>query len=176
VDVRLIAATNRDLAHMVADKQFRSDLYYRLNIFPINMPPLRERMGDIPTLVKHFVAKYAREMNKKIDDIPDEAMEAIARYAWPGNIRELQNFIERAVILSPAKVLRAPLGELERTAAAASPSLTTLEEAERTHILKVLSETNGVVGGRNGAAQRLGLKRTTLIYKMQKLGITRLAV
>jgi len=175
VDVRLIAATNRDLAQMVADKQFRSDLYYRLNIFPISIPPLRERAGDIPTLVRHFVAKYAREMNKKIEDIPDEAMEAITRYSWPGNIRELQNFIERAVILSPAKVLRAPLGELERTAAAASTSLTTLEEAERSHILKVLGETNGVVGGRNGAAQRLGLKRTTLIYKMQKLGITRLA-
>ena len=176
VDVRLIAATNRDLAQMVADKQFRSDLYYRLNIFPINVPPLRERAGDIPTLVRHFVAKYAREMNKKIEDIPDEAMEAIARYSWPGNIRELQNFIERAVILSPGKVLRAPLGELERTAAAASTNLTTLEEAERSHILKVLGETNGVVGGRNGAAQRLGLKRTTLIYKMQKLGITRLAI
>jgi len=128
-------------------------------------------------LVRHFVAKYAREMNKKIEDIPDEAMEAIARYSWPGNIRELQNFIERAVILSPGKVLRAPLGELlERTAAAASTNLNTLEEAERSHILKVLGETNGVVGGRNGAAQRLGLKRTTLIYKMQKLGITRLAI
>jgi len=175
VDVRLVAATNRDLAQMVADKQFRSDLYYRLNIFPITLPALRERAGDIPTLVRHFVAKYAREMNKKIEDIPDEAMEAIARYAWPGNIRELQNFIERAVILSPAKVLRAPLGELERTAAAAPANLNTLEEAERSHILKVLGETNGVVGGRNGAAQRLGLKRTTLIYKMQKLGITRLA-
>jgi len=122
--------------------------------------------------VRHFVTKYAREMNKAIADIADEAMEAMTRYSWPGNVRELQNFIERAVILSPGKVLRTPLGELERTAAApAGPS--TLEETERNHILKVLGETNGVVGGRNGAAQRLGLKRTTLIYKMQKLGIAR---
>ena len=173
VDVRLIAATNRDLTQMVADKQFRSDLYYRLNIFPLSIPPLRERTEDIPTLVRHFVARYAREMNRKIESIPEEAMDAVSRYAWPGNIRELQNFIERAVILSPGKVLRAPLGELERSAAAAPTSLNTLEEAERSHILKALDETRGVVGGRNGAAQRLGLKRTTLIYKMQKLGITR---
>jgi formate hydrogenlyase transcriptional activator len=170
-DVRLIAATNRNLEQMVAEKQFRSDLYYRLNIFPIHLPPLRERAQDIPALVRHFVTKYAREMNRKIETIPEGAMQAIARYAWPGNIRELQNFIERAVILSPGKELRAPLGELERTAAAAPASLTTLEDAERSHILKALSESNGVVGGRNGAAQRLGLKRTTLIYKMQKLGI-----
>ena len=175
VDVRLIAATNRDLPQMVADKQFRSDLYYRLNIFPVNIPPLRERAEDIPVLVRHFVAKYSREMDRRIEDIPDPAMAAIARYSWPGNVRELQNFIERAVILSPGKTLRAPLGELERTATAASTNLNTLEEAERSHIIKVLGETNGVVGGRNGAAQRLGLKRTTLIYKMQKLGITRLA-
>jgi formate hydrogenlyase transcriptional activator len=172
VDIRLIAATNRNLEQMVADKQFRSDLYYRLNIFPISLPPLRDRPQDIPMLVRHFVSKYAREMNKAIEDIPDEAMEAITRYSWPGNVRELQNFIERAVILSPGKVLRAPLGELERAAPApASPS--TLEETERNHILKILGETNGVVGGRNGAAKRLGLKRTTLIYKMQKLGIAR---
>jgi formate hydrogenlyase transcriptional activator len=171
-DVRLVAATNRNLEQMVADKQFRSDLYYRLNIFPVNLPPLRERAEDVPALVRHFVGKYAREMNKKIETIPDDAMQAIARYSWPGNIRELQNFIERAVILSPGKVLHAPLGELERAAAALPANLTTLEDAERSHILKALSESNGVVGGRNGAAQRLGLKRTTLIYKMQKLGIT----
>jgi len=173
VDVRLIAATNRDLEQMVADKQFRSDLYYRLNIFPISIPPLRERAGDIPMLVRHFVAKYAREMNRMIDGIPDEAMEEMTRYSWPGNVRELQNFIERAVILSPGKVLRAPLGELERTVTSIPVGPATLEETERNHILKVLAETNGVVGGRNGAAKRLGLKRTTLIYKMQKLGIGR---
>jgi formate hydrogenlyase transcriptional activator len=174
VDVRLVAATNRDLGHMVADKQFRSDLFYRLNIFPIHIPPLRERAGDIPMLVRHFVVKYSREMNKKLTEIPDEAMAAMTRYSWPGNIRELQNFIERAVILSPGNVLRAPLAELDHAAArppAASGSSGTLEETERNHILKVLAETNGVVGGRNGAAKRLGLKRTTLIYKMQKLGI-----
>jgi formate hydrogenlyase transcriptional activator len=170
VDIRLIAATNRDLAQMVADKQFRSDLYYRLNIFPISLPALRDRSEDIPVLVRHFVAKYAWALNKKIEDIPDEEMEAMTRYPWPGNIRELQNFIERAVILSPGNILRAPLGELERTPAAPAGH-STLEETERSHILKVLSETNGVVGGRNGAAKRLGLKRTTLIYKMQKLGI-----
>ena len=173
MDVRLIAATNRDLAQMVADKQFRSDLYYRLNIFPVSLPPLRERAGDIPTLVRHFVAKYAREMNRTIENVPDDAMEAMTRYFWPGNVRELQNFIERAVILSPGKMLRAPLGELERAPAAAPTGSSTLEETERSHILKVLGETNGVVGGRNGAAKRLGLKRTTLIYKMQKLGIAR---
>ena len=173
VDIRLIAATNRNLAQMVADKQFRSDLYYRLNIFPISVPALRDRSQDIPMLVRHFVAKYAREMNKVIEDIPDEAMEAMTRYSWPGNVRELQNFIERAVILSMGKVLRAPLGELERTATAVSANLNTLEETERSHIRKALEETNWVVGGRNGAAKRLGLKPTTLIYKMQKLGIAR---
>jgi formate hydrogenlyase transcriptional activator len=171
VDIRLIAATNRDLAQMVADKQFRSDLYYRLNIFPISLPPLRTRLTDFPLLVRHFVDKYAREMNKRIDSVPDETMDAIVRYSWPGNVRELQNFIERAVILSPGNVLRAPLSELERPAAPAASS-STLEETERNHILKALGETNWVVGGRNGAAKRLGLKRTTLIYKMQKLGIS----
>jgi len=173
VDIRLIAATNRDLAQMVADKQFRSDLYYRLNIFPIGVPALRDRSQDIPMLVRHFVARYAREMNKVIEHIPDEAMETMTRYSWPGNVRELQNFIERAVILSMGKVLRAPPGELDRTATAVSANLNTLEETERSHIRKVLEETNWVVGGRNGAAKRLGLKRTTLIYKMQKLGIAR---
>jgi formate hydrogenlyase transcriptional activator len=174
VDIRLIAATNRDLAQMVADKQFRSDLYYRLNIFPISVPPLRERGEDIPVLVRHFVDKYAREMDKHIDTIPNQAMQAMERYSWPGNVRELQNFIERAVILSPGNALRAPLGELERPAAVPGNS-GTLEQTERSHILKTLQDTNWVVGGRNGAATRLGLKRTTLIYKMQKLGITRLA-
>ena len=173
VDVRLIAATHHDLAQTVADKQFRSDLYYRLNIFPINLPPLRERREDIPVLVRHFVAKYAREMDKNIDEIQSEAMEAMSRYSWPGNVRELQNLIERAVILSPGRVLRMPLGELERMAAAAPASVNTLEDAERSHIRKALEEANWVVGGQNGAAKRLGLKRTTLIYKMQKLGIAR---
>ena len=173
VDVRLIAATNRDLAQMVGERQFRSDLFYRLNIFPVSMPALRDRLGDVPALVQHFVAKYAREMNRKIEEIPAEAMEAISRYSWPGNIRELQNFIERAVILSPGKTLQAPLAELERAAAVAPASVNTLEDAERSHIRKALEESNWVVGGRNGAASRLGLKRTTLIYKMQKLSISR---
>jgi formate hydrogenlyase transcriptional activator len=135
---------------------------------------LRDRAEDIPMLVRHFVAKYARETNKKIDTIPEQAMEAMTRYSWPGNIRELQNFIERAVILSPGNTLRAALGELDRPAAAPANS-STLEQTERSHILKILQDTNWVVGGRNGAAKRLGLKRTTLIYKMEKLGITRLA-
>jgi formate hydrogenlyase transcriptional activator len=174
VDVRLVAATNRDLRQMVADRQFRSDLYYRLNVFPIVVPPLRERAEDIPMLVRHFASKYARRMKKTLENIPSEAMEALTRYAWPGNIRELENFIERAVILSPGPTLQVPLAELKQAEntppAAQGMSLTAAEAA---HILRVLKETNWVIGGPSGAAARLSMKRTTLHHKMKKLGISR---
>ncbi|MGB7847728.1 MAG: sigma 54-interacting transcriptional regulator, partial [Candidatus Acidiferrum sp.] len=174
VDVRLVVATNRDLGKMVAERQFRSDLYYRLKVFPITTPPLRERAEDIPLLVRHFVDKHARRMNRQIETIPSEAMHAFTRWHWPGNVRELENFIERAVILSPGSVLRAPLAELQvpedEVKATEEP---TLAAAEREHILRVLRETDGVLGGPHGAAARLGLKRTTLITKMKKLGIER---
>lgn len=174
VDVRLVVATNRDLGKMVAERQFRSDLYYRLKVFPITTPPLRERAEDIPLLVRHFVDKHARRMNRPIETIPSEAMHAFTRWHWPGNVRELENFIERAVILSPGSVLRAPLAELQvpeqEVNATEKP---TLAAAEREHILRVLRETDGVLGGPHGAATRLGLKRTTLITKMKKLGIER---
>ena len=174
VDVRLVVATNRDLGKMVAERQFRSDLYYRLKVFPITTPPLRERAEDIPLLVRHFVDKHALRMNRQIETIPSQVMHAFTRWHWPGNVRELENFIERAVILSPGSVLRAPLTELqapeEEVNAAEKP---TLAAAEREHILRVLRETDGVLGGPHGAAARLGLKRTTLITKMKKLGIER---
>jgi formate hydrogenlyase transcriptional activator len=175
VDVRLIAATHRDLAAMVKQTTFREDLYYRLKVFPINIPPLRQRSEDVPKLVWHFTALYARRMNKNIDDIPAETMDALVRYRWPGNVRELQNFIERAVILSPRNVLRAPTSELDPFSAhkGASLPMTGLEEVERDHILRALESSNWIVGGRNGAAARLGMKRTSLVYRMQKLGITR---
>jgi formate hydrogenlyase transcriptional activator len=179
VDVRLVAATNRDLTAMVADKQFRSDLYYRLNVFPIVSPPLRDRREDVPRLVRHFTQKFARRMNKHIETVPTETMAALARYHWPGNIRELENFIERAVILSRGSNLEAPLGELERIAVEAPPdalvagSSTTLEDAERDHIRRALEQSNWMVGGPAGAAAKLGMKRTTLQSKMAKLGITR---
>src|SRR2546430_4734757 len=175
VDVRLVAATNRDLAQMVADKQFRSDLYYRLNVFPITAPPLRERPEDIPLLIRYFAQKYARRMTKPIATIPMETMTTLSKYHWPGNIRELENLIERAVILSPGPDLRVPLPELKRflESPPGSDSAKTLEDAEREHILKVLEETKWVVGGSSGAATRLGLKRTTLQARMQKLGISR---
>jgi formate hydrogenlyase transcriptional activator len=172
VDVRLVAATNRDLAKMMADREFRSDLYYRLNVFPLSLPPLRERTADIPKLVRYFTQKYARRMNKRVASIPTEAMEALTAYAWPGNVRELENLIERAVILTRGTSLEIPLAELR----AAPPDLTTpltLEDAERDHIRRVLEQANGVVGGPNGAAARLGMKRTTLQSKMKKLGIGR---
>ena len=174
VNVRLIAATNRDLHQMVADKQFRSDLYYRLNVFPIVVPPLRQRAEDIQALVRHFVSKYARRMKKTLESVPSEAMNALIRYHWPGNIRELENFIERAVILSPGPTLQIPLAELKQSehAPAAAPSLT-LTAAEAAHIQRVLKETKGVIGGPSGAAARLGMKRTTLHAKIKKLGITR---
>jgi len=180
VNVRLIAATNRDLAQMVVEKQFRADLYYRLKVFPIFSPPLRERMGDIPILVRHFVAAHSRRMGKHIESIPDDTMSALVRWHWPGNIRELENFLERAVILTRGPVLYVPLAELQLAAEAAEGEPEsdawenpTLHAAEREHILRVLRECQGQVGGATGAAARLGLKRTTLHSKMKKLGIER---
>ncbi len=173
VNVRLVAATNRDLAKMVAEGQFRSDLYYRLRVFPILLPALRERREDIPLLVRYFVDRHARKLYKKIETIPDETMRALTRWDWPGNIRELENFIERAVILTKGPVLRAPLGELEMPEEASPAKDSSLEETERRHILHILRETNGKIGGPGGAAARLGLIRTTLNSKMKKLGIER---
>jgi formate hydrogenlyase transcriptional activator len=171
-NVRLVAATNRDLTEMVRQGEFRMDLYYRLNVFPIQLPPLRARREDIPALVRHYVDKYARQMNRRIETIPSRAMEAFANYLWPGNVRELQNFIERAVILSPGSVLEPPFAELEQeTVEPASSKLSTLEEIEREHILRAIRESNWVIGGPKGAAARLGIKRTTLAYRIQKLGI-----
>jgi formate hydrogenlyase transcriptional activator len=155
VDVRLVAATNRDLGEMVAARTFRSDLYYRLRVFPLHMPPLRERQEDIPALVRYFVEKYARRMNRAVETIPAETLDLLVRYPWPGNIRELENMIERAVILSPV-----------------GDNLT-LRAAERDHILKALEATNWVLAGPRGAAARLGMKRTTLQSKMRKLGVVR---
>jgi len=174
VDVRLIAATNRDLAKMVADREFRSDLYYRLRVFPVTLPPLRERREDIPLLVSYFVDKHARRLNRRIETIPPDVMKALTRWDWPGNIRELENFVERAVILSKGPALHAPLAELEGpSSAAVSDEAQTLESAERDHILRTLRECKGVIAGKHGAAARLGLKRTTLNSKLKKLGIER---
>jgi formate hydrogenlyase transcriptional activator len=173
VDVRLIAATNADLVQMVEERRFRADLYYRLNVFPIRMPPLRDRGGDIPMLVRYFTQKYARLMKKNIVSIPSEAMTALARYPWPGNIRELENLIERAVILSPGPELGIPLAELKPPPTALPQQATTLEAAEREHILRALAETQWLIGGPTGAAARLGMKRTTLQSRMKNLGITR---
>jgi len=172
-NVRLIAATNKDLAKLVARNQFRSDLYYRLNVFPIPVPPLRHRSGDIPLLVAHFVRVYAKRMNKQIDRIPDEVMEALIGQPWPGNVRELQNFIERSVILTDGNTLRTPLQGLRQAAVIDSVQSITLEEAERNHIRKTLEQAHWVISGPRGAAFRLGLKRTTLYWRMQKLGISR---
>ena len=174
VDVRIIAATHRDLAQMVKQQTFREDLYYRLKVFPISVPPLRNREQDIPQLARHFATRYARKMNKKIETIPVETMDALVRYSWPGNVRELQNFVERAVILSRTPVLRAPLGELEPS----QPNLQTKAgtggaETERDQIIQALEASKWVVGGPNGAAARLGLARTSLVYKMQKFRIRR---
>jgi len=173
VDVRVVAATNRDLADMMKQGKFRSDLYYRLNVFPISLPPLRERRDDIPVLAAHFVEVYGRRMDKEIEHIPPLTMAALHSYEWPGNIRELQNFIERSVILSDGTVLRSPLAELKRSQDAESPGPVTLEDAERDHIRKTLERTRWVVAGPNGAAVRLGIKRSTLYFRMQKLGISR---
>jgi formate hydrogenlyase transcriptional activator len=172
VNIRLVAATNRNLAKCVLDKEFRSDLFYRLNVFPVQMPTLRERREDIPLLVRHFVQRFARKMDKEIETIPTQTMSALSSWEWPGNIRELENFVERSVILTEGTVLRAPLAELQP--AYESPPLTgSLRDVERQHILRVLRETRGVLAGPRGAAARLGLKRTTLQSRMQKLGITR---
>jgi formate hydrogenlyase transcriptional activator len=172
VSIRLIAATNRDLAKSVGAREFRSDLYYRLNVFPVHMPPLRERGKDIQLLVRYFVEKFARRMNKQIETIPAETMDALARWEWPGNVRELENFIERSVILSEGSILRVPLSELRAVYEGASHDLT-LEGLEREHILRVLRETGGVIAGLRGAAVRLGMKRTTLQSRMLKMGISR---
>jgi len=173
VEVRLVAATNRNLMEMVKRNEFRSDLYYRLNVFPIPLPPLRARREDIPALVEHFVEIYARRMDKPIEQITPETMSTLSSYEWPGNIRELQNFIERSVILTSGNVLQPPLASLESAAEAQSLGAVTLEDAERDHIRKILEQTRWVVAGPNGAAARLGIKRSTLYFRMQKLGISR---
>jgi formate hydrogenlyase transcriptional activator len=178
VDVRLVAATNRDLTEMVNRGEFRNDLYYRLNVFPVLLPPLRDRREDIPALVLHFVEAFGRRMDREIELIPPETMSALSSYGWPGNIRELQNLIERAVILSNDGVLPNPLPAVgTRGIAVASPTsaapVTTLRESERILILRTLEGVSWVIGGPKGAAAKLGLKRTTLIHRMQKLGISR---
>lgn len=170
VNVRVVAATNQDLGEMVAAKLFRMDLYYRLNVFPVGLPPLRHRAEDIPTLVAHFVNRFTERMGKQIVKIKSDALDALVRYSWPGNIRELQNIIERAVILTTGDVLQLPALPSISTV---SHEPVTLEEAERDHILNALEESNWVVGGAAGAAARLGLKRTTLISKMRKRGVSR---
>jgi formate hydrogenlyase transcriptional activator len=175
VNVRVVAATNQDLAELVAKKLFRADLYYRLNVIPICLPPLRERVQDIVPLTEFFVAKFSTRLNKTIDVIPDEVVEVLKAHDWPGNIRELQNFIERAMLFSPGSVLRLPLDSkpmVTRAAKQSSESASrTLADADREHILETLEEANWLIGGQKGAANRLGLPRTTLIYKMRKLGI-----
>ena len=177
VDVRMVAATNVDLAQKVAENQFRSDLYYRLNVFPIIIPPLRERREDIPLLARYFAQKHARRMKKPIDSIAAKAMAALTEYHWPGNVRELENFIERSVILSRGPELQIQLAELKQrtklATVASSDGIGTLEHAEREHIVRALGETNWVIGGPTGAAAKLGMKRTTLQSRMNKLGITR---
>jgi formate hydrogenlyase transcriptional activator len=171
VDVRVVAATNQDLWQLVNKKLFRADLFYRLNVIPICLPPLRERVQDIRPLTEFFVAKFAARLNKSIDLIPDEVMAVLEAHDWPGNIRELQNFIERAALFSPGSVLRLPL-DLKQTVKRSSESASrTLADADREHILETLEQANWLIGGQDGAANRLGLPRTTLIYKMRKLGI-----
>jgi formate hydrogenlyase transcriptional activator len=178
-DARLVAATNRDLSGMVDEGKFRADLFYRLNVFPIRIPPLRDRPTDIPPLVRHFTQQFARRNNKPIESIPAEIMDALVGYHWPGNVRELQNVIERAVILSTEPVLKVPLSDLKpastsrKSAPDAARTQDTLQEAERKHILAVLEETNWVLAGQNGAAARLGMNRSTLQFRMRKLGIVR---
>ena len=167
--MRLVAATNRNLTQMMGDKLFRSDLYYRLKVFPITTPPLRDHPEDIPILARHFTQKYARQMNKQIDKIPSDTMRALVGWSWPGNVRELENFIERAVILSRGPNLRAPLAEIRADASASGGDMT-LEQVEREHIVRILRETGGVV---TKAAARLGMPRTTLNAIMGKLGISR---
>ena len=172
-DVRIIAATNQDLSHMVEQKTFRADLYYRLSVFPISLPPLRERREDIPSLVHYFMRRFSRQMGKSIDEVPDGVMEILVAHHWPGNIRELQNFVERSVIVTEGRVLSPRITELKLLMhSTVSAPVQTLFDAERAHILGILKETNWTVGGRDGAAARLGVPRTTLIGRMQKLGIS----
>jgi formate hydrogenlyase transcriptional activator len=175
VNARVVAATNQDLGQLVSKKLFRADLFYRLNVIPLSLPPLRDRVQDILPLTEFFVAKFAASLNKPIDSIPDEVMAVLKAHDWPGNIRELQNFIERAVLYSPGSVLRLPLDLNQRMTLTVKPSpesaARTLADAEREHIRETLTQTNWMIGGRGGAADRLGLPRTTLIYKMRKLGI-----
>jgi formate hydrogenlyase transcriptional activator len=171
VNVRVVAATNRDLSQMVENKEFRADLFYRLSVFPIALPPLRDRRADIPELTRHFIAKYAERMNKIIDEIPSETMEAMMAYDWPGNVRQLQNFIEHGVIVSAGPVFEPAFGQLRTQKMSLTRESKTLDDATRDHILEVLKDAKGVVGGRNGAAARLGIARTTLVSKMRRLGI-----
>jgi transcriptional regulator with GAF, ATPase, and Fis domain len=171
VNVRVVAATNQDLGQLVNKKLFRADLFYRLNVIPILMPPLRERLQDIAPLTEFFVAKFAASLNKPIDLIPDEVIAVLKAHDWPGNIRELQNFIERSVLFSPGSVLRLPLDLKQAVKQSAESDPRTLADADREHILETLNQTNWLIGGQGGAADRLGLPRTTLIYKMRKLGI-----
>jgi formate hydrogenlyase transcriptional activator len=174
VNLRVLAATNASLTQMVAEKKFRTDLYYRLNVFPIAVPPLRDRHEDIPLLVRYFANKYARRMGKQIESIPKETMDALSRYSWPGNIRELQNLMERAALLSTGPSLRVPLAEiLSESGDSAASGGNALEQTKREQIVRALRESSWTVGGAGGAAARLGLKRTSLAYKMQKLGISR---
>jgi transcriptional regulator with GAF, ATPase, and Fis domain len=174
VDVRVVAATNQNLAQMVNERRFRADLYYRLNVFPIMLPPLRDRVEDIPILVRHFVREFAERMNKMIDGVPDHVMEALCLHDWPGNIRELQNFIERAVVMTEGQMLCPPFSELTCMASTRSNDLgRTLAEVERVYITETLQKSNWVVGGQEGAAAKLGLPRTTLVARMRKLGISR---
>ncbi len=171
VNVRVVAATNQDLGQLVSKKLFRADLFYRLNVIPIYLPPLRERLQDILPLTEFFVAKFAASFNKPIDLIPDEVIAVLKAYDWPGNIRELQNFIERAVLFSPGSVLRLPLGLKQTVEQRSESAARTLADADREHILETLKQAGWMIGGQDGAANRLGLPRTTLIYKMRKLGI-----
>jgi len=173
VDVRLVAATHRDLEQMVKRNEFRSDLYYRLNVFPLLLPPLRARRADVPALVTHFVGIYSRQIGKRIEHIPEETMAALSSYPWPGNVRELQNLIQRAVILSCDGVLPNPLASKPKETVTVLSESTTLKDVDRALILQSLEAAGGMIGGPEGAAARLGLKRTTLIYKMKKLGIFR---
>jgi formate hydrogenlyase transcriptional activator len=174
VDVRILTATNQNLARMVDERLFRADLYYRLNVFPVLLPPLRDRVEDIPALVRHFVNVFAERMNKTIDDVPEHVMDVLRFHAWPGNIRELQNFVERAVLLTEGRLLGPPLSELAGLIPTASRQpARTLAEVQRLYIMEMLQRTNWVVGGSAGAAVRLGIPRTTLIARMRKLGISR---
>jgi formate hydrogenlyase transcriptional activator len=172
VDFRLIAATNRNIEDMAANREFRTDLYYRLNVFPIRIPPLRERREDIPPLVLYFVQRFAKRLRRPIESVPRESMEMLCRWPWPGNVRELQNVIERAVILSRGPTLTVPRAEFEGATPTPSTAMT-LEDVEREHILRTLEQTGWVIGGPRGAADRLGLKRTSLVSTMRRLGIVR---